>query len=234
MEPTHIEGIFVNIGGHFLTPAFDLKEKMPGIKAYIFDWDGVFNNGRKNTENSSDFSEVDSMGVNILRFGHFLYSDRIPFTAIITGEINPAALRWAEREHIQAVYIKIKEKNKAILHFCDEHHITPSEVCYFFDDILDIPVIRMVRIRLAIKRNSSPVLTEYLKNHNLVDYFSGNSADVYAIRELCELLLCLIGKQFEVIDKRAGYHQDYQNYIQERQKIETKTFEYSSGFIIQK
>ena len=38
---------FENIGGTFITPADHLKEKLSKIKAYIFDWDGVFNNGSK-------------------------------------------------------------------------------------------------------------------------------------------------------------------------------------------
>ncbi len=230
MDLTHIEDLFVNAGGQFITSAFDLRDKLSNIKAYVFDWDGVFNSGRKGLENTSDFSEVDSMGVNMLRFGHFLQNSQSPYTVIITGEANPAALKWAEREHFNAVYTRTKEKDRALLHFCEENGITPSELCYCYDDILDIPVARIAGISLAVKKNSNPVFIEYLKHRDLADYFSGSAGHEHAVREFCELLLCLMGKQFEVIDKRADFDADYQNYFEKRQKTETKILEYGRDY----
>src|SRR5690606_10938202 len=75
-----------------------LREKLSGVKAFVFDWDGVFNDGMKDEKGSSRFSEVDSMGTNLLRFNHFLRSGELPITAIISGEKNQAAFTLAERE----------------------------------------------------------------------------------------------------------------------------------------
>lgn len=54
--------------GEFVINSTALRQKFRTIKAFVFDWDGVFNNGQKNIDGHSTFSEVDSMGVNLIRF----------------------------------------------------------------------------------------------------------------------------------------------------------------------
>ena len=87
--------------GNFITPAFRMSERLPDVVALIFDWDGVFNDGQKSEGNSSSFSEVDSMGINMLRFSFFLKYGIVPACFIITGESNPLAIRFAKRERFQ-------------------------------------------------------------------------------------------------------------------------------------
>ena len=74
MNTNHTESIFEQIGGVFCTPADLLAEKLKTIKAFVFDWDGVFNNAVKNENKSSNFNEADSMGTNMLRFNHFIHN----------------------------------------------------------------------------------------------------------------------------------------------------------------
>ena len=71
------EDIFTSNGGKFITPTSSLKYKLSNIKAVIFDWDGVFNSGEKGGFPSS-FNEVDSMGINMLRFGYFIMLQAFP------------------------------------------------------------------------------------------------------------------------------------------------------------
>lgn len=54
--------------GQFVTSEADIAKRLSKAKAFIFDWDGVFNNGFKQGQAGSGFSEVDSMGTNLLRF----------------------------------------------------------------------------------------------------------------------------------------------------------------------
>jgi len=42
-----------NFQGAFLVTPTELQEKLAKIKAYVFDWDGVFNNGFKDDNASS-------------------------------------------------------------------------------------------------------------------------------------------------------------------------------------
>ncbi len=58
---------FTAAGGSFVTPVEELIQKLDECRAVVFDWDGVFNAGRKGQASSSGFSEVDSMGTNMLR-----------------------------------------------------------------------------------------------------------------------------------------------------------------------
>lgn len=61
-----MEELFKNIGGEFITPYLRIAEKNKNIRAYIFDWDGVFNDGIKGDGINSPFYEADAMGVNML------------------------------------------------------------------------------------------------------------------------------------------------------------------------
>ncbi len=231
MELTQIEDTFVDIGGQFHTSAFDLRNRLENIKAYIFDWDGVFNDGRKGGDRVSTFSEVDSLGVNMMLFGHFLSNRSLAKTGVITGEASPACLNWAQRENVNAVYVEAKQKDVALAHFCYTHGIEPENVAYFFDDVLDVPVAQKVGIRMAVCRAANPVFIDYLEKNKLVDYKSGSDGNNHAVREFCELMLCLMEKQFEVIDHRAAYDNFYQDYFNHRQQNSTEILEYRNGSI---
>ena len=146
------QNITYHFKGEFLTSPELMAERLGKIKAFIFDWDGVFNNGVKNANGSSSFSEIDSMGTNMLRFNHFLRNQQIPHTAIITGENNIDAYTFASRECFSAVYYRILTKPDALHHFCAAHNINPSEVAFFFDDVLDLSVAGMVGLRIMAGR----------------------------------------------------------------------------------
>ena len=43
MELIGLEDHFNTAGGQFISSAYTMQDKLQKIKAYIFDWDGVFN-----------------------------------------------------------------------------------------------------------------------------------------------------------------------------------------------
>ncbi|HAD97668.1 MAG TPA: phosphatase [Cryomorphaceae bacterium] len=231
MDLTEKEDVFTDKGGRFIRSAFDLGDKLTEIKAFVFDWDGVFNDGRKGQNVYSHFSEIDSMGIQMLRFGYFLKNKSLPVVSVITGKQNPSAVSWAKREHLDVVYLKCVQKQKALLDLCDNYNITPSEVCYVYDDILDVPVAKLTGIRLAVGRNANPLFLKYLEKNQLVDYISGCNGAEHAVREFCELLLLLMDKHYEVIDRRASYDQKYQEYYASRQALRTVLYEYKDDLI---
>ena len=55
---------------------------------FVLDWDGVFNSGEKTSTTGSSFSEVDSMGLNLLRYAYYLVHGKMPVTLVISGEKN--------------------------------------------------------------------------------------------------------------------------------------------------
>ena len=87
---------FTAAGGNFVTPVEELIQKLAECRAVVFDWDGVFNAGRKGHTSSSGFAEVDSMGTNMLRYGLWRRQGELPYTAIITGENNESAIGFAQ------------------------------------------------------------------------------------------------------------------------------------------
>ncbi len=208
-------------------------EKWANIKAFISDWDGVFNDGQKNPHLSGHFSETDSMGLNLLRYAKYLQHQKIPPFAIITGADNPTAIEFAKREKLQNVYSKILDKRIAFEDFCQKNNLKPNEVAFFFDDVNDLGVAKLCGMRFLIRRNASPLFTEFVKKNNLCDYISTQEGGQHALREVCENLWQLENNYEKIMMDRAEFSPIYQQYFSLRQKQTTTFFKWIDGNIIQ-
>ncbi|QJD79225.1 phosphatase [Spirosoma rhododendri] len=217
----HTEQTFTTLGGQFVTPVDALTEKLRAVKAVVFDWDGVFNDGVKTGSGSSSFSEVDSMGTNLLRFGFWLHhGGQLPVVAIITGVINELADALVRREHFHACYSQAKHKVDVLKHLLDQHGLQPREVAFFFDDALDLSVAEVAGVRVMVRRRANPLLTDYVVRHGLVDYLTGCESGQWAVREGCEMMLGLLGQFDTVMNERLRYKPVYDRYYAQRQAIE--------------
>lgn len=210
--------------GEFITNYLTIKQKLRQVKAFIFDWDGVFNDGQKNINGHSGFSEIDSMGINLMRFSYYLLNKQTPLTAIVTGENNELAFSYAKREHLSSVYYKIANKEKALMHFCKENAISPTDVLFVFDDVLDLSAAKFAGVRMMVGRSSNPLLTEYAVNNRLVDYVTANDGSNYAMREVCELVMALSNNYNSVIENRIKFSDIYSSYLTERNEGNTSLF----------
>lgn len=219
-----IQHAFISIGGKFVSPPEVLAKKLKGIKAFIFDWDGVFNNGQKSAEGSSNFSEVDSMATNLLRFSFFLNEGRLPLTAVISGEKNDTAFYFCRRECFDYSFFKTPHKIDALNFICEREKIRPSEIAYFFDDVLDLSIAELCGLRLLVHRKANPLFTGYCLRHGLADYITAFEGGHYAVREACELLTGLNGNYDHVIRHRAQYADDYKAYITQRRLVKTQFY----------
>jgi len=199
--------------GQFLAPPAAILEKLHGVKAFVFDWDGVFNNGAKDNGGSSPFNEVDAMGTNLLRFNHYLRNKSVPVTAIISGEMNKAAFSLAKREHFEAVYYNIKHKKEALDHLCSFKNILPSEVAYFFDDVLDLAIAEHCGLRIMMHRASNPLLLNLVQEKNMADYITAADGGNNGLRESAELLMGLTGSYDDTIMQRVHNSEHYRQYI---------------------
>lgn len=214
-------------GGVFITPPSVLIEKMRGIKALLFDWDGVFNDGRKTQSTGSGFSEVDSMALNMLRFSLWIVQtnhNRIP-SAIITGETNPSAFAFARREGFDAVYYQMKDKTKALFDFCEKHQLKQEEVAFFFDDILDLSLAKQVGLRVLLKRKNGIAFNQYIEEKNYADYATSADGGHYGIREASEMWMALNGSLAEVIEERMEFTGLYSEFITQRNNVSTSFFQ---------
>jgi 3-deoxy-D-manno-octulosonate 8-phosphate phosphatase (KDO 8-P phosphatase) len=204
--------------GNFISDPASIFQKLKGIKAFLFDWDGVFNDGEKKENGSSSFSEVDAMGTNLLRFNYFMQHQDVPVVAIVTGEKNDFAFRLSEREHFHAVYFKIKNKIAALGHLCNSYQLQPGEVAFFFDDVLDLSIPPVAGLRMMIGRTSNPLLLNYVAENKLADYITANDGGRHGVREAIELLIGLTGLYNETLDHRIQYDEVYRSYIALRDK----------------
>ena len=213
--------LFESEGGEFISPPSLFIEKLKSIKAVLFDWDGVFNDGFKSGSEGSAFSEVDSMATNMLRYALWRINGAIPVTAVMTGENNPTANHLAKRENFQVVYSKIKNKSALFDTFCKTYNCKPEEVIFFFDDILDLEVARKCGVRILIGNNSNLMLKEFIKKSSLADYITANNGRNHGLRESIELSIGLLGQFDNVVRERMTFSENYQKYIVDRRKIET-------------
>src|SRR5688572_1366506 len=152
---TNISSFF---SGNFHTSPADLREKLKGIRAFVYDWDGVFNDGFKDEKGTSPFNEIDSMGTNLLRFNHYIIHEELPFFAILSGEKNNACFTLAKREHFDAVYFGVKHKAAAIEDICEKHKLVPHQVAFVFDDVLDLSAAKIAGLRIMIPHSSTLML----------------------------------------------------------------------------
>ena len=128
----HTQHIFEAKGGVFITPPFVLAKKLKNIKAILFDWDGVFNEGNKGGGNHSGFSEIDSMGTNMLRFSSWLKQEEsMLISAIVTGANNEVSLDFAAREHFDKVYFGVTDKKQALKHLVEDCGLKKEEIAFF-------------------------------------------------------------------------------------------------------
>ncbi|HEY1039447.1 MAG TPA: phosphatase [Bacteroidia bacterium] len=228
-----IEHQFLKAGAEFLLTPMALQEKLKTIKAFVFDWDGVFNGGDKNDNRSSSFNEADSMGTNLLRYTHYRLYGEIPVTAIISGEKNSMSFYYSSRERFHSCYFKIGNKIEALNHLCKEHNIKPSEVCYFFDDVLDLSIAKVCGMRIMINRNAGILFKHYVRENKLADYLTANQGGNFALREACEMLMGISGAFDQTIKERTEYGAVYKEYIERRNQTTTTYYTLSEGKILE-
>lgn len=225
----NIESTFTTIGGTFCTPYHTFTEKLSRIRAYIFDWDGVFNDGTKDNQGSSNFSEVDAMGTNLLRFSHWLRHHTLPVCAVMSGEKNLLSFQYTNREHFHQGYFKVNHKLLAYEHFLKMHGLRPEETAFVFDDVLDLGLAEAAGLRIMISHKANPLFKTYVMQNHLADYITGN--DQFGVREACELLIGANGNYNEAIRERAHFSKSYMTYLAQRQAVETGYFTWKDDII---
>lgn len=215
-----------NTGQQFLS-------RLQNIRALILDWDGVFSDGIKRADSGSHFGEADSMGLNLLRFAAYLRHGQLLPVAIITGENNPTAQDFAKRERLHAIYRGVADKAAAMEHFCQVHNLRSEQVGVVFDDANDLSMLPEAGLRLQVSRPAGVLFAEYTARHGLCDYQTANPGGQNAVREICELLMGLLGVFDEVMLARTTRNSRYLAYWEARQAGETVAYRQDSDRIVQ-
>lgn len=217
-----VKGAFTSLGGKFISSAWDIKNRLSEIKAFVFDWDGVFNPGFKSEVAPSLFSEIDSAGLNLMRYGFYRLNKAIPTCAIITGEHNPAAVHFAKREGFNMVFMKVLHKNDAINHLCKRNNITPGQIACTFDDMNDISMAKVCGLRFLINKSSNPAFKSLLIKNNWCDYITGTEQPNYPLREVCELIMSLMGTYEPSLESRAAFDDTYKKFLEQKKSTQSQ------------
>src|SRR5690606_7926698 len=224
--------IFSDLGGRLCIPSEQFSAKVAAIRAFIFDWDGVFDDGTKNQHGSSSFGEVDAMGANLLRYSWWTRHGVMPTVAIMSGARNTMSFQYGLREHAHSVYFNVKNKVLAFEHFVATHGLTPESVAFFFDDVLDLSLAEKCGLRIMINRRANPLFTQYVADRGLADYVTAHSGGQSGLREACELLMGTNGNYNEVVQSRAWFSDVYATYLRERDQIPVAFFTWDGQGIV--
>ena len=205
----------------FVTPPGELAARLSRCRALVLDWDGVLGPGLKGPAAPAVFSEIDAMGLNLLRYALWRRARGavVPPVAVVSGQRDPAAEAMATRDHLDALYMGFLDKRLALEHLCRTRALDASEVLYVYDDVIDFGVAERCGARFLVARPAQPLVEAFARRRGLCDYVVRAPAAGGAVREACEVILALLGVDEEVFVARGWFEEGYQRYLEERRNL---------------
>jgi 3-deoxy-D-manno-octulosonate 8-phosphate phosphatase (KDO 8-P phosphatase) len=161
-----------------------LIDKIKKIKVLLLDVDGVLTDGRiiyDSCGRDSKFFDVhDGMGVYLLKKSGIS-------SVLITAKGSRAIKPRAKDMLVDFVFEDISPKTSVLAKIIKIYKVTPDELCFVADDLVDLCLMKKVGFPVAVA-NAAP---EIKKAALLVTAQSGGRG---AVRELAELILKTQGK----------------------------------------
>ena len=165
------------------------------IKLLLLDVDGVMTDGRITYDNAGgetkSFDVKDGHGLKLLQRAGIKIG-------IITGRQSAVVARRAEELGIELVYQGAKDKLVPFNEILKKLALSPEEVAYVGDDVVDLPVMRRVGFAATV----ADAVEEVKPFAALVTARKGGRG---AVREICDFLLKNSGRWAAVTDR---YFQD--------------------------
>jgi len=157
----------------------DLMQKAAAIRLVIFDVDGVLTDGSlfigDDGQEYKAFSSKDGHGMKML------LSTGVDI-AIITGRTSQVVKHRMESLGIKHVYQGCLEKLPFFEQLLVKTGLSPHQVAYVGDDVVDLPV--MIRVGLAVAVQDAHTLA---KRH--AHWITPNPGGRGAARDICELIM---------------------------------------------
>jgi len=157
----------------------DILEKAAQIKMVIFDVDGVLTDSRlflgDDGQEYKAFNSKDGHGMRMLQ-------DSGTEIAIITGRVsNVVELRMKELG-IERVMQGHRAKLPAFEQLLEDCGLSPEEIAYVGDDIVDLPIMTRVGLAICVADGH-----HFVKRH--AHWITSSGGGQGAAREVCELLM---------------------------------------------
>lgn len=159
------------------------KEKLNNVKAFIFDVDGVFTDGKVY------LFENDVVRAFYSKDGYAVqYASKLGYLVIIvTGGDSKEVKKRLENLGVQKVYLKASNKSNILKEILNDFNLEKSEILYMGDDIPDIPVLKTVGVSTCPKDACIDV-------KDIVDYHSPYPGGKGCVRDVIEQTLRVQGK----------------------------------------
>src|SRR3974390_3015480 len=170
--------LFPAPGGATAHPTADHREKMADK--------GGFGIASATMLEAKGFNAHDGTGFSLMRLGGIK-------AAIITKRISETVALRARDLKIEHVYQGQQDKAAAFHEILAKENLTPEQVCYVGDDIIDLPVMRLCGLSIAVKNSREEVLRE---SHYVTPHEGGKGA----VRDAIEYILRAQGSLERVID----------------------------------
>ena len=162
----------------------EIIEKAKRVKVFIVDIDGVMTDGRIIYSGYGDelrfFDVQDGFGITLLNRAGIK-------TVIITAGKSKIVKHRARDLAIAKTYHGFMDKALAFDDLLKRFKVTPEEVCFIGDDLIDLPILKRAGFAVAV---SNPV--EEVKK--LAHHITANPGGRGAVREICDLILKSQGK----------------------------------------
>lgn len=157
----------------------EAKQRARDVRMIVFDVDGVLTDGSLFYDNQGQeykaFNSRDGHGIKMLRASGVK-------TGIITGRTSQIVLHRARNLGIEHIYQGAEDKLEALQNLLQETGLTPNQIAYMGDDVVDLPVLN--RCGLAITVPDAP---DEVKARSHVVTLAG--AGRGAAREVCEFIM---------------------------------------------
>jgi 3-deoxy-D-manno-octulosonate 8-phosphate phosphatase (KDO 8-P phosphatase) len=149
------------------------------IKLLLLDVDGVMTDGRiiylNDGGEAKAFDVKDGHGLKLIQRAGIK-------VGIITGRQSDIVARRAAELGIELVYQGAKDKMQPFMEILEKLGLKASEVAYVGDDLVDLPVMRLVGFSVTVA-DASDDIKPY------VDLVTSRPGGRGAVREVCDLLL---------------------------------------------
>jgi len=166
-----------------------LIERARGLTWLLFDVDGVFTDGRlvygPEGEQWKMFDVRDGLGLKLAQKAGLK-------VGILSGRISEALRYRAGELGIDALIMDRSDKKPAFEEFIAAKKITPGQVAFMGDDLLDLPVL----LRCGLSFAPADAVAEVRERvHKVLQRHGGKGV----VREMCEFVLRARGEWDHVI-----------------------------------
>jgi len=156
-----------------------MSAKLAKIKLLLLDVDGVMTDGRIIYDNDGGetkaFDVKDGHGLKLVQRAGIQ-------VGIITGRESAIVARRAAELGIELLYQGVKDKRLPFNEILEKLNLTPEEVAYVGDDVVDLPVMRQVGFAATV----ADAMDDVKPFADLVTERAGGRG---AVREICDFLL---------------------------------------------